>query len=132
MGSKHKLLIEFPEIGGSVEIELDEAQAPKTVQAILEKLPIEVEINRWGDELYTEPMPVKVREKENARSLVDLMDVAYWPEGDALCLFFGPTPISKGKEIKPYSPVNVIGKILGKENLARRIQDRTPVILRKR
>ncbi|MFQ5920499.1 MAG: cyclophilin-like fold protein [Nitrososphaerales archaeon] len=130
MGSKHKLLIEFPEIGVSVEIELDEVQAPKTVQAILEKLPIEVEINRWGDELYTEPMPVKVREKENARSLVDLMDVAYWPEGDALCLFFGPTPISKGKEIKPYSPVNVIGKILGKENLAKRVQDSTPMILR--
>ena len=39
------------------------------------------------------------------------MDVAYWPTGKAICLFFGPTPIGKEGEIKPYSPVNVIGKI---------------------
>ena len=39
------------------------------------------------------------------------MDVAYWPPGKAICLFFGPTPIGKKDEIRPYSPVNVIGKI---------------------
>lgn len=126
----HKIVVEFPEIDVRVDIELDNVQAPKTVQAILEKLPIEVKINRWGDELYTDPMPVKV-EEENARSLVDLMDVAYWPQGQALCLFFGPTPISKGNEIKPYSPVNVIGKIVSRENIARLIDDDAPVIIRK-
>lgn len=47
---------------------------------------------------------------ENSRALVDLMDVAYWPQGRAICLFFGPTPISKKGEIKPYSPVNINGK----------------------
>ena len=128
--SKHKIVVEFPEIDVNLDVELDDRLAPKTVQAVLEKLPIEVKINRWGDELYTDAMPVKVRE-ENARALVDLMDVAYWPEGHALCLFFGPTPISKGKEIKPYSPVNVIGKIVSKENIVKRVDDSTSVIIRK-
>ena len=128
--SRHKLVVEFPEIGVLVDLELDDKQAPKTVQAILEKLPIKVKINRWGDELYTDSMPVKAKE-ENAKSLVELMDVAYWPQGQGLCLFFGPTPISKGNEIKPYSPVNVIGKIVSKENIAKRVDDSTSVIIRK-
>ena len=46
------------------------------------------------------------------KPVVELNDVAYWPTGKAICLFFGPTPIGKKGEIKPYSPVNVIGKIL--------------------
>ena len=128
--SRHKLVVEFPEISVHVDLELDDRQAPKTVQAILEKLPIKVKINRWGDELYTDSMPVKVKE-ENAKSLVDLMDVAYWPQGQGLCLFFGPTPISKGNEIKPYSPVNVIGKIVSEENIAKLVDDSTSVIIRK-
>jgi len=128
--SKHKIIVELPEIDAEVSVELDDEQAPKTVHAILEKLPIKVKINRWGDELYTDPMPVKVKE-ENAKSLVNLMDVAYWPQGQGLCLFFGPTPISKGNEIKPYSAVNVIGKIVSKENIARKVNDSTTVIVRK-
>ncbi len=128
--SKHKIIVELPEIDAEVSVELDDIQAPKTVHAILEKLPIKVKINRWGDELYTDPMPVKVKE-ENAKSLVNLLDVAYWPQGQGLCLFFGPTPISKGNEIKPYSPVNVIGKIVSKENIARKVSDSTTVIVRK-
>jgi hypothetical protein len=127
---RHEIVVEFPEIDIRVDLELDDTHAPKTVQAILEKMPIKVKINRWGDELYTDPMPVKAKE-ENARSLVELMDVAYWPQGQALCLFFGPTPISKGNEIKPYSPVNVIGKIVSKENIVKRVGDSTSVIIRK-
>lgn len=126
----HKIIIEFPEMKEKVIVELSEESAPETVKVILAKLPIEVMINRWGDELYTEPMPVKVR-SENAKSAVNLMDVAYWPEGNALCLFFGPTPISKGNEIKPYSPVNVVGRIVSKENMAKKVSDSTKVIIRK-
>ncbi len=50
--------------------------------------------------------------EENAKSPVSLNDVAYWPQGKAICLFYGPTPIGKKGEITPASPVNVIGKIL--------------------
>lgn len=124
-----KITVEFPDINEKVSIELNDEIAPKTVKAILEKLPIEAMINRWGEELYTEPLPVKVGE-ENAKSIVNIMDAAYWPEGDALCLFFGPTPISKGNEIKPYSPVNVIGKIVSK-NILKKIDDSIKVIIRK-
>lgn len=126
----YKIIIEFQKMKEEVIVELSEESAPETVKAILAKLPIEVMINRWGDELYTEPIPVKVR-PENAKSAVNLMDVAYWPEGNALCLFFGPTPISKGNEIKPYSPVNVVGRIVSKENMAKKVNDSTKVIIRK-
>ena len=80
-------------------------------RSFLDSLPLRVGINVWGEELYTSETPVKVG-PENSKPLVDLMDVAYWPQGKAICLFFGPTPISKNGEIKPYSPVNVIGKIV--------------------
>ena len=104
--------LEFSEVSKKgVSIELDDSHSPKTVAAIADKLPIEVFINRWGDELYTDAIPVKVGE-ENAKAVVSRLDVAYWPEGSAICLFYGPTPIStKNVEIKPYSPVNIIGRI---------------------
>ncbi|MCA9820754.1 MAG: hypothetical protein KC440_08555, partial [Nitrosarchaeum sp.] len=50
--------------------------------------------------------------EENAKSFVQVNDVAYWPTGKAICLFFGPTPISQTNKIEPASPVNVIGKII--------------------
>ena len=126
----YKIIVEFTDLNEEIGIELNDESAPKTVKAILEKLPIEVMINRWGDELYTEPTLVKVG-TENAKSTVNLMDVAYWPQGNALCLFYGPTPISSGNEIKPYSPVNVIGRIISKENIAKKVDDSTKVIIRK-
>jgi len=56
----YRIIVEFPDLNEKVYLELNEESAPKTVKAILEKLPVEVVINRWGDELYTEPLPVKV------------------------------------------------------------------------
>ena len=126
----YEIIIEFPDLNEKIDVELDDVYSPKTVKAILEKLPINTVINRWGDELYTEPISVKVV-LENAKSTVNLMDVAYWPQGNALCLFFGPTPISKSNEIKPYSPVNVIGRIVSKENVIKKVNDSTKVIIRK-
>ncbi len=109
----HKITIDIPQ-NKSLELELDDSIAPKTVKAILDTLPISVPIHVWGEELYTDPIPVKVSE-ENAKPLVNLLDVAYWPPGQAICLFFGPTLIGKKGEIKPYSPVNIIGKIISKD-----------------
>ncbi len=104
-----KIRVDFPKIQ-TIDLELDDKIAPKTIKAFIDNLPLSVGINSWGEELYTDETPIKV-EEENARSLVDLMDVAYWPQGKAICLFFGPTPIGKKGEIRAYSPVNVIGKI---------------------
>ncbi len=105
----HKVTLNIPKIK-TIDLELDDELAPKTVSSFLKCLPLDVAINSWGEELYTNETPVVIC-AENAKSVVDLMDVAYWPTGKAICLFFGPTPISKKGEIKPYSPVNVIGKI---------------------
>src|ERR671919_2275825 len=109
--NKMKISIEFTNIDKTVDIELNNSLSPKTVKAILTALPLRVKINRWGDELYTDKTPI-IAEEENAQSEVSLLDVAYWPDGNALCLFYGPTPITKkgeNKKILTYSPVNIVG-----------------------
>jgi len=108
----------FPDLGfEEIRIELDASLAPKTIQAILSNLPVKVNLNRWGDELYTDSTSIVVQAKENSKTEVSELDFAYWPEGNALCLFFGPTPISKDGKILAYSPVNVIGKIVRSNNV---------------
>jgi uncharacterized protein len=127
---KKRISVAFTDSSKIVFIELDDSQSPKTVKAILDNLPIEAKINRWGDELYTDKTPI-VAEEENAQSIVNLLDVAYWPEGNALCLFYGPTPISKSPdEILPYSPVNVVGKIISEEDILYQIKDGSKVVIK--
>ena len=94
-----------------VTLELNDDTSPKTVRSFLDNLPFTVDLNVWGDEIYTSSSSINIPE-ENAKSPVSLNDVAYWPTGKAICLFYGPTPISKKDEITPASPVNVIGKII--------------------
>ena len=94
--------------GVLVTAELSET---RTAQAIWEALPIRGYANRWGDEIYFS-IPVSL-EEENAKELVGMGDLGYWPPGTALCIFFGPTPMSKGAEIRAASSVNVFGKIEG-------------------
>ena len=121
---KFKVSIEIPELE-NIKLELDDSNSPKTVKAFHASLPFTVGLNVWGEEIYTDESPVKVAE-ENSKPLVELNDVAYWPTGKAICLFFGPTPIGKKGEIKPYSPVNVIGKIVSPDkNFLSKIRDGT-------
>ncbi len=94
-----------------ITLELDGNSSPETVRRLVDSLPFSADLNVWGDEIYTGSTPVLIGE-ENARPLVELNDVAYWPAGRAICLFYGPTPIGDRGEIRPYSPVNVIGRIL--------------------
>lgn len=68
-------------------------------------------INTWGDEIHFGTI-VKMDE-ENAQEKVEIGDVAYWPEGNSICIFFGKTPASTNEKPKAYSPVNVFGKITG-------------------
>ncbi|MFX1282576.1 MAG: cyclophilin-like fold protein [Promethearchaeota archaeon] len=86
--------------------------SPKTGNKILNLLPIESDVRTWGEEIYF-TIPLSLPE-ENARSVVELGDVAYWPEGECFCVFFGMTPLTSSlDEIKPASPVNVFGKVIG-------------------
>ena len=107
---KHLVQVDISNLP-SIILELNDDASPKTVKSFLENLPFTVDLNVWGDEIYTSSSPVTIPE-ENAKSLVSLNDVAYWPTGKAICLFYGPTPMSKNGEITPASPVNVIGKII--------------------
>ena len=106
---KKKILVRITELE-NITIELDDTSSPKTCARFLKSLPFSVTAHIWGEEIYTDESPI-IQSEENAKDLVNLNDVAYWPNGKAVCLFFGPTPLGKKGEIKPYSPVNVIGKI---------------------
>jgi len=128
---ENRIQIVFPELKETVLIKVDDSQSPNTVKAILDNLPIEVNINKWGKELYTDKTSIRAQE-ENAKLEVNLLDVAFWPEGGALCLFYGPTPISKPDKIEPYSPVNVVGHIVTEQgNIIDKVKATTKAIIKR-
>jgi len=98
-----------------------------TATAIWEALPIEARASTWGDEVYFS-IPVHLTE-ENAQEVVNLGDLGYWPPGHAFCIFFGPTPMSRGDEIRPASPVNVPGRVEGDPRVFRRVASGARVTL---
>jgi len=83
----------------------------KTSDKIWESLPIESRGKVWGDEIYFD-MFIEMG-REDSKTVVKKGDICYWPLGSALCLFFGPTPVSTDGDIKPASPVNIVGRIEG-------------------
>ena len=99
----------------------------RTADAIWQALPIEARGSTWGDEIYFS-IPVSLGE-ESAQSVVDLGDIGYWPPGKAFCIFYGPTPASQGDEIRPASPVNVVGKIEGDPKVFRRVPSGAKITL---
>ena len=84
----------------------------QTAKAIERVLPIETVPDEWGDEFYFETT-VEVPLDETATTRVKVGDIGYWPPGNAIAIFFGPTPISGGSEPVPASDVNLIGRIIG-------------------
>ena len=95
---------------GGIEV-LAQINDNPTADKIWEALPISASASTWGDEIYFRT-PVQTDEQD-AVETVDMGAVAYRPPGQAICLFFGPTPVSVGDEIRPASPVNVVGRIAG-------------------
>ncbi|MDD5287856.1 MAG: cyclophilin-like fold protein [Dehalococcoidales bacterium] len=101
----------------------------KTAGLVYDALPITSEANLWGDEIY---FYVTLHTGvENGKEIVALGDIAYWPEGPALCIFLGKTPISRGNEIRPASAVNVIGKIKDIDTLLRKVKDGEKITVRR-
>lgn len=81
-------------------------------KAVINELPLEAIPNEWGDEFYFS-IPVKMPLDETATTKVRVGDIGYWSPGNALAIFFGPTPMSTGSEPVPASEVNLVGKIIG-------------------
>ena len=93
-----------------------------TADAVWDALPIAGRVQVWGDEIYFS-IPVEAAQAADAQATVDEGAVAYWPPGGALCLFWGPTPMSRGNEIRPASPVNVLGAIDDDPTVLARVED---------
>lgn len=99
-----------------------------TAKAILETLPLRAAAQTWGDEIYF-TIPVSQELDETAREVVEVGDLGYWPTGKAFCIFFGPTPMSRGDEIRPASAVNLVGRVLGDARRFTEVRDGEPVLV---
>ena len=114
-----KFLIEgFSEVA---EGEFIRFLAPRTVDVILNKLPVEGRAALWKEEVYFE-IPIKMGE-EKAKATVDKGTIAFWPMGNALCIFYGET--------QPYSPVSIVGKIVRNLELFARVKSGTKIRVEK-
>lgn len=106
----YNIKISIPE--KDIEAELNQTGTSKE---IIKKLPIEATANRWGDEIYFS-IPVKF-DLEDGVEIVEEGTLAFWPPGNAFCIFFGPTPASTDNRPRAASAVTVIGKIKNENDL---------------
>ncbi len=102
----------------------------ETANQLWESLPITGRVQIWGDEIYFS-IPVNVEEELDSQETVRAGAVAYWPPGSALCLFWGPTPVSAPGEIRPASAVNVVGIIDNDPTLLAQIPAGSEIVVEK-
>ena len=96
-------------VSDDVELTAELNDSP-SAKALVQNLPLELQMTRWGDEYYG-ACGVSVDEGPDARELMEVGELAIWPPGSALCIFFGPTPASVEDEPRAASKVNPIGRI---------------------
>jgi hypothetical protein len=99
-----------------------------TADELWDVLPITGRAQTWGDEIYFS-IPVSAEEEADAQETVEMGAVAYWPPGSALCLFWGPTPMSAPGEIRPAAAVNVMGQIDGDPTVLGGVADGAEVVV---
>ncbi len=110
---KIKFITQF----GEIIAELRRDWSPRTVEAIIKSLPMKykVIVQCWGEEIFFF-LPdydfLRTLGQENAKAVLEIGDVAFWPRDPACCIFFGKTPLSKGEEPVAAEPVNVFGKVI--------------------
>ena len=85
-----------------------------TAEAILARMPVRVRMSRWGDEYFGNLGDALGQDvADDARAEMSVGEIAYWPTGNAICVFFGPTPASSGADPVAASPVNPVGEVAG-------------------
>ena len=106
--------------GPEIDVELRADETP-TVARLRATTPFTAAVNRWGDEVYFET-PVSAPLEDDARAQMDVGEVAYWPDGNALAIFFGRTPVSVDDRPRAYSPCNIVGTVSGDVSPLRLVQ----------
>jgi hypothetical protein len=110
-----ELTLFFP--NGQLKVKLNESDSAKS---IYQGAPYQAQAQFLDDEIY---FSTRLNlEQENPVSVVEKGDVAYWQPGQAICIFWGPTPNSEGEEIRTASPVNIIGKMEGDLSLLKQVE----------
>jgi uncharacterized protein len=106
---------------GGVQLEA-ELKPTKTAGEVYAALPVQAQVNTWGEEFYFKLSGVKDY-RETATTQVKVGDVAFWGAGQVLAIFFGRTPMSMGQDPVPADRVNVIGHVVGDATQFRRVMD---------
>jgi hypothetical protein len=109
------IIIRIGEIRLSAE--LNDSPSAEKLKSLL---PLEFSMSRWGDEYYGD-CGIEMELSQDARDVMEVGELAVWPNGKALCIFFGPTPVSKGNEPRAVSPVNPVGKLIGDKEVLKKL-----------
>ncbi|MFQ5852677.1 MAG: cyclophilin-like fold protein [Candidatus Binatia bacterium] len=114
---------------GELKLQAEIYDTP-TGRALIQALPLKSSFRPWGDEIYFR-VPFECETESGATQNMEVGDIAYWPGGQAVAIFFGPTPMSKGGEPVAYEKVNRLGKIVGDATALKRAKGVRIQLLRK-
>jgi len=106
-----------------------ELNSTRTAELLFDTLPSRISMRRWGDEYYGD-IGLIVEAAEDARAEMEIGELAIWPEGNALCIFFGPTPASVDEKPRAISPVNPVGVILDDVSFLKGLPERIEIDLK--